>query len=199
MKRTDGSLKFPVMILAGISIALLFVNCDSFKALKNKESLSSSSSSSGFNFDACSDENKESTNKVYILGASEYLNIAEDLFPNVNHGDLVKLTNALPVVPDLFDGNLELKDFKDFILDRTPIVEYFGRRLTEQASSTCAELDKSCRSSILSLQISNIFRRFVSSSEMSELVENNMDISFENFARLIFIRQIFILRSTRMN
>lgn len=182
MKRTDGSLKFSVLILSGISILLFFVNCDSFKALKNKPSLSSS----GFNFDACSDENKESTNKVYILGASEYLNIAEDLFPNVNHGDLLKLTNALPVVPDLFDGNLELKDYKDFILERTSIVEYFGRKLTEQASSTCAELDKNCRVNILNLQISNIFRRFVSSGEMSELVEKNMDISFENFARLVF-------------
>jgi hypothetical protein len=114
------------------------------------------------------------------------LNIAEDLFPNVNHGDLVKLTNALPVVPDLFDGNLELKDYKDFILERTSLVEYFARKLTEQAASICTELNKSCRTNIVNLQISNVFRRFVSSEEINELVEKNMDLSFESFARLIF-------------
>ncbi len=182
MKQTYGFLNFSMLILAGFTILLSFVNCDSFKALKTKQKISPS----GFNFDACSDENKESTSKVYILGASEYLNIAEDLFPNVSHGDLVNLTKSLPVVPDLFDGNLELKDYKDFILDRTSLVEYFARKLTEQASSICTELDKSCRTNIVNLQISNVFRRFVSSGEMSELVEKNMDLSFENFARLIF-------------
>jgi hypothetical protein len=182
MKQAYGFLNFPILISAGFAITLFFVNCDSFQALKSKES----ASSSRFNFDGCSDQSKEATNKVYILGASEYLNIAEDLFPNVNQGDLVKLTNALPVVPDLFDGNLELKDYKDFILERTSLVEYFARKLTEQAASICTELNKSCRTNIVNLQISNVFRRFVSSGEMSELVEKNMDLSFENFARLIF-------------
>lgn len=183
MKQTYGFFNFSVLISAGFAITIFFVNCDSFKALKNKESASSSLQ---VNFGSCADESKESTNKVYILGSSEYLNIAEDLFPNVNHGDLVRLTAALPVVPDLFDGNLELKDYANFILDRTSLVDYFARKLTEQASSVCAEIDKSCREKIVNLQISNVFRRSVSSVEMSELVEKNMDLSFENFARLIF-------------
>jgi hypothetical protein len=62
MKQAYGFLNFPILISAGFAITLFFVNCDSFQALKSKES----ASLSRFNFDGCSDESKESTNKVQI-------------------------------------------------------------------------------------------------------------------------------------
>ncbi|MCB0361733.1 MAG: DUF1588 domain-containing protein, partial [Bdellovibrionales bacterium] len=147
-----------------------------------------------YNFDSCTNSSGLDSNKIYILGPSEYLNIAEDLFSGVDHSSLALLLNGLPFVPDTFDGNLEFKDDLNFVTNREPIIAYFSNKLLDFVRSTCESLNTDCRKEILNSNISNIYRREVSGVEIQEILNATADLSFDSFIQFIFYHPDFHLK-----
>lgn len=144
-----------------------------------------------FAIKTCTSPEEKHQNVTLALGASEYQNIAEDLFPNSDHSNLKSITNLLPVVPDSFDGNNELKAHADFILSRQPIVEYFAKQL----SALCAPMDLACRELALRQRLGQIYRRTVPAEELQKLLTENSDLSFLGLSELIFFAPEFHLKS----
>lgn len=178
-------------MLFGFAFAVLlfqYTNCgQAFRANSGIETSSSLQSTYG----ACWDPEKKQQNQIYILGASEYYNIAEDLFPSTDLTELKKVLNILPVVPDPFDGNLELKSHVNFILSREPIIDLFASYLDMLGVGLCRTETSECRKQVLSGALKKIYRRSVSATEIAALVDANMDLSFLSFGKLIFFSPDF--------
>ena len=171
------------MLLVAAVLSVAYGNCSEMTPVQR--SLSSQKNLL-FKFENCTDESIKHENKTYVLGASEYINIAEDLFPGRDHSKLKELTRGLPVVPDVFDGNMELKAHEDFLVVREGIVSYFAAELKNKAEAECNPSEKNCRFQVLHPMIDSIFRRAVSGDELGQRIVDNMDLAFEDFAAMIF-------------
>ncbi len=181
-----------VLSLTAIGAVLfaLFNNCSagSFKSAQG----SSSEDTYGLSKIRCSDRDERAANRIYVLSANEYVNIAEDLFPAAKISDLVSQTSGLPVTPDQFEGNLELQKQSGFILDRMGIINFFAANLEVQARTDCGGiLDAKCRDKVVRTYLYKIQRRSISASAISTILNETKDLTFSHFIKFLFLTPEF--------